>query len=135
MTLKRIQKSKLRAKIIRKGLFTQLIYKSKQVEKENKLFRTVIDYALYDITDTKEELRKEIISWLHPNNKDFILVCFCAGLKPLNVYNMFLFLLRSFFPQYLEELYCYQESNGGIVEFSPELTLLSSDEINAYLNQ
>lgn len=133
MTLKNLRPEKLRAKIIRKGLFVQLKYPSKLVEKENKLFRTILDRALYDLTSSNKEHRKELIEWFNPNNQHFKEICYCASLNYLKTYNMVLFILQNFFPLILNELYCYQEQNGDIFKFSPELTSFKSGDIKDFI--
>ena len=133
MTLRKYPRKKLRAKIIRKGLFTQLPYLVKGLDCENRLFRTVLDYALYDLTSDKDEARLQAMQWFNPHNTDFRVVCVLAGLNPLKAYNMTLFILKSFFKDIFEEFYCHQESNGGILEFSPKMTLLSEEQLKTYL--
>lgn len=115
MSFGNISKKKLRAKIIRKGIFTQLSYPDKVMERENKMFRTALDYALYDLTGKKERRRKEVLEWLKTDNVDFQLVCYYSGLDHLKVYAMFLFFLKNYFSEIYQEFYCHEHSNGDIV--------------------
>ena len=112
--------------MVRKGLFTQLPYLYYDLEPQMRMSRTVLDYALYDVTGDKQEARQEVYEWLHPTNEDFKECCLEAGLRFTNVYNTFVFFLERYFPHYADELYCYQNENGGIVKFSSEFTLLGS---------
>lgn len=120
MPFKNIPISKLRAKLIRKGMFTQLPYINTIIEHENRMFRTILDYALYDLLAPDENTRKDVVEWLHPNNNDFKEVCLYACLEPLKVYNMFLFFIQYFTPHYLKEIYCHQKQNGDIIKFSSD---------------
>ncbi len=109
----KMPKSKIRAKIIRKGMFTQLPYTNKELEHEQRLFRTVIDYALYDATVDVKEVREEIFKWLE--HFDFKEVCYLAGLSHKHTYDMFLYFLENFFPKNYLEFCSYTSSKNAIL--------------------
>ena len=126
MLYRNISIKKLRAKIVRKGIFTQLYYPSKKLEREHRLFRTVLDYALYDLTGSVKEKREEVYTWLNLEDIDFITVCLCAGLDPIKVYNMFLYFLTNFFDKILEEFNCFNKENSGILKTQTHKSSLSN---------
>lgn len=119
MSFGNITRKKLRAKIIRKGIFTQLRYKDVVVEREHRLFRTVLDYALYDVTGKHKNKKLEVLKWLNLKDQDFQMVCHLAGLDPNRTYAMFLFFLKNYFQEIYEEHYCLIHGNGVIFSSQP----------------
>lgn len=120
MSFGNISRKKLRAKIIRKGIFTQLKYMDVRIERENRLFRTVLDYALYDATGKHKNKKLEVLNWLDLKNEDFQRVCYLAGLDIKKTYVMFLFFLRNYFQEIYEEHCCLIQSNSVILSSQPQ---------------
>jgi hypothetical protein len=120
--LSNLSRGKLRAKIVRKGIFTQLSY-NKPLDSElysltkriNRMFRTVLDYALYDVTSANYKTREEVYDWLDEDNKDFIFICELADLNPKQTYLMFMYFLNNFFKDVAKEFSCYKANKSDIV--------------------
>jgi hypothetical protein len=119
LSYKGIKKVKFRSRLIRVGLFSQLDYNEPNLEHENRLFRAVLDYALYDLCCTPAKARLDSIKFFHPDYERFREVCLYAGLDHLKVFHMTLFLLKKVFPDYFKELYIYWEEQGSIIKFDP----------------
>lgn len=122
MSFGNITRKKLRAKIIRKGIFTQLKYSDVRLEREHRLFRTVIDYALYDATGKHKNKKIEVLKWLNLKDKEFQMVCYLAGLNPSKTYAMFLYFLKNYFNEIYEEHTCLIKGNGVILSSQPPQT-------------
>lgn len=119
MSFGNITRKKLRAKIIRKGIFTQLKYSDVRLEREHRLFRTVLDYALYDVTGKHKNKKLEVLKWLNLKDQDFQMVCHLAGLNPRKTYVMFLYFLKNYFNEIYEEHSCLLKGNGAILSSQP----------------
>ena len=96
-------------------MFTQLTYPSKSLEHEHRLFRTVLDYTLYDLTTSSKEVRKEVYDWLDQDGDSFKEVCHLAGLPKENTYNMFLYFLENYFKKYYQEYSSYNINRSAII--------------------
>jgi hypothetical protein len=98
-------KFNLRTRLARKGLFVLLPMNSEH-ESEVRLFRAVLDKALYDCLDADNaKVRTEALEWVSTDNEDFVEVCTLAMLNPEFV--------KDKFQRYLEY---YEETGGGPVE-------------------
>jgi len=116
MLFEKMSPKKLRAKIIRKGIFSQLYYPSKENEHDHRMFRAVLDGALYDFTSASKSKRFEVYEWLNPYDDNFQQVCLHAGLDIVKTYNMFLFFLNNYFKDYIKEFTCFKRQHGAILK-------------------
>lgn len=107
-----LSQDKLRAKIIRKGLFSQLPFRDKDLENEQRLFRTVLDFAFYDGTGTKKGERKAFFIWLQKDNHDFDEVCKYAGLDTSKTYAMYLYFMKNYFKDIYQEFTCFNKTKS-----------------------
>lgn len=121
LSYKGIKRAKFRSRLIRVGLFSQLPYNEPNLEHENRLFRAVLDYALYDLCSAPVKPRVDSIKFFHPDYERFREVCLYAGLNHLKVYHMTLFLLKKIFPEYFKHFCSYWEQEGTIIEFDPSV--------------
>lgn len=88
MTLIIRVKFNLRTRLARKGLFILLPINSKY-DSEVRLFRSVLDKALYDCLSKNKKERDEALEWLNVDNPDFVEVCTLAMFDPDFVYEKF----------------------------------------------
>lgn len=112
MNYKKITPQKLRARLVRKGFFTQLPYPeglNKELEGQVKLFRTLLDYTLFDATAREHAVRKDAIKQINPDSScanDFNAMCSNAVLEASRTRLMMLNMLENFFPEVLVESSC-----------------------------
>ena len=92
-------------------MFSQLPYKEKAIEGENRMFRSVLDACLYDMTSNKIATRFEMYDWLSTSNVDFIEVCKFASLDITKTYNMYMYFLKKYFTPIYTEFTCYKDSD------------------------
>lgn len=105
--MKNSTNQKVRGKLVRKGLFTQLPLNETKAEAEVLLFRTVLDRALFDMTGKDYEERLVLYDWLNINNNDFNEVCNLADLIPTKVLHLFEIFIEKFFPEIKQEMSCH----------------------------
>lgn len=118
--MKKWTKQKVRTRLVRKGLFvtlpkpfTDLVNHQTQVSlyQTVDLYRTVLDYALFDLCGPDLADREEIFEWLNPRNStDFDLCCELAMLNASKTRGMMLIFLDKFFPETVNEMTCYYKS-------------------------
>lgn len=111
MNYKKITPDKLRARLIRKGVFTQfpIPEQMRDFEGEIKIARTLLDLALHEATSPEEELRKDAFKFMNPESScanRFDLIAETALFYPHRARSMMLNLLDNFFPEVLVQTSC-----------------------------
>jgi len=55
------------------------------VQKQRVLFLTVVERAIYDMTEPKPAVREQAIDWLLHDDQDFPRICEMAGISAASV--------------------------------------------------
>lgn len=106
---KPLTKEKLKSRLVRKGIFTQFPLEDRELERENRLFRTVIDYAIFDILSNDIEARNDAIKFFNPESscaENFNTICMLSGLHPEKTRGLVVHFVDNFFPEIFEETSC-----------------------------
>lgn len=106
---KKLDKNKIRAKLVRKGVFTLFPYVHKSLEKEHKFGRIVLDRALFYGTSKNPEYRKDFIHFINPESscaEYFNTVSEVAGLYPTKTRQLLVSFVDKFFPEVFSETSC-----------------------------